>query len=177
MTDPIGPDGERLLAIGELVGVHGIRGELRMRPFNADSTVIDDVEELFLVDASGSARPFHPERSRPHGGVWLLVLEGVTTPERARELVGGRIAVRERELPELEPGQFYCFQLVGLDVVDEAGGALGTVAEVLSNPGNDVLVVRDAGKERLFPMVDRVVRSVDVPGRRIVVDPIDGLLD
>lgn len=177
MTDPIGPDGERLLPVGELVGVHGIRGELRMRPFNADSTLVDEVEDLFLVDANGGSRSVRAERSRPHGTVWLLALEGVTTPERARALVGSRIAVRERELPELEPGQFYCFQLVGLDVVDAAGGALGKVAEVLSNPGNDVLVVRDARKERLFPMVDAVVRSVDVASRRIVVDPIDGLLD
>jgi len=177
MIDPVGPDGERLLPIGELVGAHGIRGEIRMRPFNADSTVLDEVEDLFLVDPRGVSRPARAERSRPHGNVWLLVLEGVTTPERARELVGTRVAVRERELPELEPGQFYCFQLVGLDVVDVTGGALGTVAEVLSNPGNDVLVVRDGGKERLFPMVDRVVRSVDVAGRRIVVDPIDGLVD
>ena len=148
-----------------------------MRPFNADSTAIDDVEELFLVDAGGTSRPFRPERSRPHGGVWLLVLEGVTTPERARELVGRQIAVRESELPELGPGEFYCYQLVGLDVVDAEGGALGKVAEVLSNPGNDVLVVRGGGKERLIPMVDRVVRSVDVPGGQIVVEPIDGLLD
>jgi 16S rRNA processing protein RimM len=172
------PDGEPLIAIGELVGVHGIRGESRMRPFNADSTALDDVEELFLVGADGAVRPVRTFRARPHGGVWRITLDGVTTPERARELVGTRIAVREADLPELEPGQFYCYQLVGLEVVLEGGERVGTVAEVLSQPGNDVLVVRGpAREERMIPMVDRVVRSVDLGERRILVEPIDGLFD
>ena len=157
--------------------MHGIRGELRMRPFNADSTVLAEVEELFLVEPDGAARVSRPERVRPHGAVWLLLLDDLATPERARELVGTTIAVRERSLPELDPGQFYCFQLVGLDVVDERGGPLGSVAEVLSNPGQDVLVVRGSGRERMIPMVDGLVRSVDLAERRIVVRPIDGLLD
>jgi 16S rRNA processing protein RimM len=172
------PSGEPLVAIGELVGVHGIRGEARMRPFNADSTVLDDVEELFLVSPDGVARSTRVLRARPHGNVWRVTLDGVTTPERARELTGSRIAVREIDLPDLEPGQFYCYQLVGLDVVLEGGERVGTVAEVLSQPGNDVLVVHGpAREEHMIPMVDRVVRSVDLGARRILVEPIDGLFD
>lgn len=149
-----------------------------MRPFNADSTVLDDVEDVFLVDADGTARPARLLRARPHGNVWLVTLDGVTAPERARELVGTRIAVREADLPDLEPGQFYCYQLVGLDVVLAGGERVGTVAEVLSQPGNDVLVVHGpAREERMIPMVDRVVRAVDLGERKILVEPIDGLFD
>jgi 16S rRNA processing protein RimM len=172
------PDGEPLVAIGELVGVHGIRGEMRMRPFNADSTVLDDVDDVFLVGPDAKARLARSLRARPHGNVWLITLEGVTTPERGRELVGTRIAVREADLPDLEPGQFYCYQLVGLDVVLEGGERVGTVAEVLSLPGNDVLVVHGPSREeRMIPMVDQVVRSVDLAQRTILVEPIDGLFD
>ena len=149
-----------------------------MRPFNADSTALEEVEDLFLVDRGGAVSELRAFRARPHGNVWLLTFDGVSTPEAARAFVGSRVAVRERDLPDLEPGQYYCFQLVGLEVVVEGAGSLGTVTEVLSQPGNDVLVVLGpAREERMIPMVDRVVRSVDLPTRRILVDPIDGLID
>jgi 16S rRNA processing protein RimM len=173
----LGPDGERLVAIGELVGAHGVRGEARLRPFNPDSSVLGGVSEVFLLDSEAATRRLRLEHARPHGGVWLVTLEGLSTPEAARALQGSRLAVRERELPGLPTGQFYCYQLVGLEVFDDSGTRLGRVSEVLSTSGNDVLVVQGSGRERLIPMIDRTVREIDLEARRIVVHPLEGSLD
>ena len=173
----VGADGERLIAIGELVGVHGIRGEARLRPFNPDSAVLGEVSEVFLIAPSGTSSPTRLESARPHGTVWLVRLDRVSTPDAARALCGSRVAVRERDLPPLEDGQFYCYRLIGLAVVDESGETLGTVEEVLATAGNDVLVVRDGSRERMIPMVDRLIGGIDLVGRRILVRAIDGLLD
>jgi len=170
-------DGERLVVIGELVGAHGVRGEARLRPFNPDSSVLTEVGEVFVVGGALPARRLRLEHARPHGGVWLVALESLATPEAVRSLQGCRLAVRERDLPPLEPGQYYCYQLVGLEVVDDAGDPLGRVCEVLPTAANDVLVVRGEGKERLIPMVDRVVGAIDLAARRIVVHPIEGLFE
>lgn len=117
------------------------------------------------------------ERARSHGTVWLLVLEGVHTLDEARALAGQMVAIPERELPPLRAGEFYHYQLLGITVVDGSGAALGAVSEVLSAAGNDVLVVSADGRERLIPLIDRVVRKIDLGARRIVVQPIDGLFD
>jgi 16S rRNA processing protein RimM len=172
-----GPDGERLIAIGELVGAHGVRGEARVRPFNPDSSALGDVSEVFLLRGDAAASRRRLERARPHGGVWLVALEGVRTPEEVRLLVRTQVAIRERDLPGLESGQFYCYQLIGLEVVDDAGATLGRVADVLPTAANDVLVVSGGEGERLIPMIDRVVAAVDLEKRRIVVHPVEGLLD
>ena len=173
----VGDDGVRWVAVGELAGAHGVRGEARVRPFNPDSSVIGEVSEVMLVPARGAWEPMLVERARPHGPGWLVSLSGVSTPEAARALVGWRVAVRESALPALGGSQYYCYELIGLEVVDDAGGRIGTVSDVLAGGGNDLLVVSAGEKERLVPMVDHMVRDVDLARRRIVVHPVPGLFD
>ena len=148
-----------------------------MRPFNPDSSVLSDLREIFLLAPELDPRLQPLERARPHGSVWLLLLEGAETLDDACRLRGEVVAVPESELPPLRAGEFYHYQLIGLTVVDESGAALGAVSEVVSASGNDVLVVSAEGRERLIPLVDRLVREIDLGAGRIVVQPIDGLLD
>jgi 16S rRNA processing protein RimM len=173
----IGRDGARWVAVGELAGAHGVRGEARLRPFNPDSLVIGEVSEIMLVPAQGPWQRQRIDQARPHGPGWLVSLSGVTTPEAARALNGWRVAVRERDLPALGGGQYYCYELIGLEVVDSSGERIGTVSDVLAGGGNDLLVVNAGEKERLVPMVDRMVTAVDLARRRIVVHPVPGLFD
>jgi 16S rRNA processing protein RimM len=173
----VGCDGTRWVVVGELAGAHGVRGEARVRAFNPDSSVIGEVSEVVLVPAQGPWQSKRIERARPHGPGWLVSLGGVTTPEAARALHGWRVAVRERDLPALGAGQYYCYELIGLEVVDDAGERIGTVSDVLACGGNDLLVVSAGEKERLVPMVDRMVTAVDLARRRIVVHPVPGLFD
>ena len=173
----VGPDGERLVIVGELTGVHGIRGEARLRPFNTESAVLANVSEVFVIGSAGQIRVMTLRSARPHGAAWLLSLGDVSTPEAARALARSHVAVRERELPRLQAGQFYCYQLIGLEVVDGSGERVGRVADVLATAANDVLVIQDGGRERLVPMIDRMVSDVDLEARRIVVHPIAGLFE
>lgn len=168
--------GERLVEVGRIGGPHGVRGEVRFRPFNQRSTAVERVRQVFIVD-EGAARPAVVEGARAHGDVWLLRLAGTATPEQAKSLAGRRIAVRERDLEPLAANEFYHYQLVGLAVTTEAGEALGVVREVLSAAGNDVLAVADGDTERLIPLGGEAIRSVDLEAGRIVVRPLEGLFE
>jgi 16S rRNA processing protein RimM len=120
-----------------------------------------------------------PERFEP--GATLLV-EGEPAEVMERKRAGGRLVVRlDRpvgrgtplqiplaDLPEPEPGSYYVFQLVGLDVEEEGGRALGTVTEVAPGVANDVLEL-DTGLS--LPLVEACVREVDLERRRILVAP------
>ena len=100
------------------------------------------------------------ERKRSGG---RLVIRLDRSVPRGREL-----QIRRSELPEPEPGAYYVFQLMGLEVEEEAGRSLGTVTDVVPGIANDVLEL-DSGLA--LPLVEACVREVDLKRRRILVAP------
>ena len=82
------------------------------------------------------------------------------------------------DLPPLPDGDYYHHQVIGLDVVDEAGRLLGKVTEILETGANDVLLVRsEAGREILLPMIDDVVLEIALTDKLIRVHLLPGILD
>jgi 16S rRNA processing protein RimM len=113
-----------------------------------------------------------------HGrGFVLLELDGVGDRTAAEALRGARLLVRAEDLPPAAPDEFYWHEVVGCRVETTAGRALGIVEEVLATGLNDVWVVRDGEREHLIPVIADVVRSIDTGARRIVIEPLPGLLD
>jgi 16S rRNA processing protein RimM len=100
----------------------------------------------------------------------LLQLEGITTRAQAEALRGRLLEVPLADLQPLDADRYYRFQLVGMAVNDIDGRPLGRLEEVLETGANDVYVVRNEDGELLVPAIDTVVRDVDVPGRRMVVE-------
>ena len=79
-----------------------------------------------------------------------------------------------RELPE---GQYYQFQLIGLDVVTTAGDRIGKVTGVEQMPANDIYVVGTTDGEVLVPAIEAVVKAIEPGNGRIVIEPVPGLLE
>lgn len=113
--------------------------------------------------------------SRPHRNALLVTLEGIETEGQAQSLSGLLFEVPEEELPRLAEGQYYRFQLLGMDVVDREGQPLGRIEEVLETGANDVYIVRNREGELLLPAIDAVVKEVDLSARRMVVELMEGL--
>ena len=81
---------------------------------------------------------------------------------------GAELAVRRDELPALPADSYYVADLIGMEVVDEEGGRVGSVADVLPGPANDVLELNTG---LLLPLVEDCVREVDRASRRILLNP------
>ncbi|MFQ5666859.1 MAG: ribosome maturation factor RimM [Candidatus Binatia bacterium] len=167
---------QRIIALGQLVGVHGTRGELRLRPFNPDSTTLSRSTMVVL-------RHGHHQQQRqvlalrPHKQGLLLTLAGCESRTAAQALVGHEVCIPEKDLPPTGPNEVYHYQLLGMTVVTTAGTELGSVAGVLVTGSNDVCVVRAHGHEQLIPLIADVVKQVDREQRRLVIDPLPGLLE
>ena len=112
-----------------------------------------------------------------HGRGMLLTLDGVAERDVAATLTGMRVLVPARDLPALADDEFYHHEMHGFAVATTDGRALGTVAETFSTGLNDVWVVRDGAREYLIPIITDVVREIDRAERRIVIEPMPGLLD
>jgi len=114
----------------------------------------------------------------PHGrGLVLLGIEGVADRNAAEALVGARVLVRRAELPAPAADEFYYHDLVGCRVETTDGRALGAITATFSTGLNDVWVVRDGAREHLIPVIADVVRAIDAPAGRVVIDPLPGLLE
>lgn len=169
---------ERLVAIGEIVRPHGLRGELRVALLTDEPSRFDQVVACVVWEPEGDVRqPARVVGVRRHGDAVLLSLEGCTSPEAAASLAGRLVAIPESEALPPGPGRFYPWQLAGCRVVTEDGRPVGTVAGVEPGPAHDLWVVADGAREHLIPAVPEIVVDLDLRQRRVVIRPPDGLLE
>jgi 16S rRNA processing protein RimM len=170
-----------LVAIGRVVGAHGLGGELRVHLAGAAPGSFDGARELWLArDASGTGAAAHALRAVAAGraGECRVRLAGIADRTAAEATRGHWLLARADDLTRAEPGEYYVYELVGCRVEDPSGRALGTVRGLCGNGAADMLVVEDAdGREHLVPLAHALLRSVDVEARRIVLDPPQGLFE
>lgn len=177
MTAPDQFTSRGLIAFGRVAGTHGLRGALRVRPDNPDSDV-GAIKRLF-IDREGTPVE-HRVRStaRAGGGSLKMELEGIDTIEQAQALRGTVLYVAVDDLPPASDNEFYYYQVLGLRVETTEGRVLGTIDEVFFNGANDVWVVRNGERDEiLIPVIDDVVRQIDLEAGRVIVEAIPGLLD
>ncbi len=155
----------------------GVRGDVLI-----DSRT-DEPERRFIAGApllvADSDRVLFIESVRPHGNRLCLHFQDIDDRTAAEGLTGLLLEVERvpGERPE-DPDEYYDDDLLGLNVVTEDGDPIGTVAEVLHLPAQDVLAVRAADdREILVPFVSEIVPEVDLDAGRVIVRPPEGLLD
>jgi 16S rRNA processing protein RimM len=158
------------VAVGSIAAPWGVRGDLKVQP-------LTDFPERFRRGAAlwVQGRRIEVQRSRWSRGLVYLGLSGIDSRNAAEELRGALLEVPESELAPLPEGQYYRFQVIGLDVCTPEGRSLGRVAEILSTGSNDVYIVRGGPRELLIPAIEDVVKEVDLEGGRLVVEPPEEL--
>ena len=170
------PSNDEWVAIGLITAMFGIRGEMKVQP-------LTDFPERFLQTATvyvgDELVEWRVLGARLHQRIVILRLEGVETANDAEALRNKKLYVPASELVTLPPDHFYLHDLVGLRVIHVDGTPLGVVRDVIQSAGNDLLVIQDArtGKDVLLPTVKEFVKSVDVAGGTITIEPIPGFFD
>ena len=169
------------IVIGEILGAHGLRGEVRVRVTGDSAENLLESEALWLA-----RRPEDPSPRRVsvcgggpgRTGEVRLRLQGIEDRDAAEALRGLRLMTETSALPELPDGEFYWHEVVGCRVESESGLAVGVVQEIWATGAHDVLVVVDAlGVRRLVPTAAALMKTIDLAARRIVVVDLPGLLD
>lgn len=163
------PDGQ--VCVGAIAGAFGVRGEARIKSFCAEPDAIAGYSPLTTEDG----RSFELKLGRPIKDGYSARLSGVLTREDAEALKGTRLYAPRDRLPALPDDEFYHADLIGLEVVDTGGAALGRVRAVHDFGAGDVLDVLGE-KELMLPFTQEAVPTVDLSAGRIVADlsePVD----
>ena len=159
---------DRFLPAGEIVNTHGIRGEVRVLPWADSPDFLLGFKNLYI---DGEKMPV--QSSRVQKTCVLVKFKGVDTVEAAALLRGKTVQIARKDV-KLDKGTFFVADLVGLSARDQDGRIIGTVAEVLSMPKNDVYIVRGEG-EYMIPAVKDYVKSIDVEKGEMEVFVIEGM--
>lgn len=161
--------GDPRLQIGGIARAHGIRGEVVIVTHDPESSVLATNPVIYI---DGAPRQVTAARDTHRG--WLVALEGITTRNEAETLQGKQIEV-DRTALDLEDDDVLLADLVGCKVVRTDGTPWGVITAVESSPLQDRLVIQDGEIERMLPLVDQFVTSIDLDENVVTVDPPEGL--
>ena len=153
------------VTIGTVVGTHGVRGTVRVKPAGTG----EHLREGISPEIAGERRAIKNTRITPKG--FLLDLKGVNDRRAAAALKGEALLLDRAELDGPGEDEFYVGDLVGLTAVDEAGERLGEVAETFETAAHEVLVVRAPAGDVLVPFTMEHVPGVDLETGRVTVRP------
>lgn len=173
---------EAMVQVGFVFRAHGMEGELKVNPEHTDDPArFEELDTVYLgrsphaVTRHEIASVRYQETKR--GTTVILGLADVASRSDAEAVMKQKVFADEADL-ELADDEIFIHDLVGLSVVTEAGETLGTVANYMEMPAQDVFVVhRPEAGEAMIPAVEDFIVDIDLDGGRLVVRPIEGLLD
>ena len=160
------------VCLGVIVGVKGLRGEVRIKSYTEDPADVaaygpltTDDGRTFALTVSGAAQ-----------GAVTAKIKGVTDRNAAELLKGLQLFVDRKALPEAEEGSYYHADLIGMAVALTTGEELGRVIAVHNFGGGDMVEVKGAnGESELVPFTAATVAGVDLAGGKIAVNPLPGM--
>ncbi len=168
------PEGYVLL--GKMVKPHGIRGELKLLAFTESPAHIQQYKQLYLsADEGQTLQSWELHKSRIQGKFVLCALKGCLDRNRAEELVGSGVWVKEEDMPTLEEDEFYLHSLEGKIALDGSGQHIGVIEAVLTGSGQDLLKIVEGDREYLVPLVaDFLVSIIE---EQVTLELPQGLLE
>ncbi len=162
-----------MLELGKVVNTHGVRGEIKVQPWCDDPEIFGELKYIYIGE-----KRYEILRSRFHKTCEIISLDGINNIDEA-EILRNKIVTIEREmLGELPEGTYYIADLEGLEVRTIDGDILGVLDEVIKTGSNDVYVVKgDSKKPILIPVIERVVKEVNIEDGYVLVELMEGLID
>lgn len=159
------------LTVGRLAGSHGVHGEMKMRLLTDEPDHLLEIEHVYLGERD---TPIALQGIRFVNEGALISLEGIETPEEAARLSGLAVKIAGSDARPLEEGEFFLYQLIGLEAVLEDGTRVGTVVDLIETGAHDVLVIGErpgGGEQMLVPNHPEFVPEIDPAAGRLVVRP------
>ena len=160
------------IKIGQIVNAVALRGEVKVYNYS-DPDRFERLDSVLVED-----RRYEISKVRYQAANVILKLKGVDDRNAAEALKGKGLYILESELPELPEDTYYIRDLIGMEVVNEAGEKIGVLKDVLQNSAQDVYEIRlESGKPGSVPAVGEFVKDIDLEAKKIIIRPIEGLFD
>ncbi|AXN40516.1 ribosome maturation factor RimM [Peribacillus butanolivorans] len=171
---------ENWFNVGKVVNTHGLLGEVRVissTDFPEKRFKVGNTLYLFR-ETEKKPLPLIIRSHRNHKNFNLLTFENYYNVGQVEAFRNGVLKIKEAQLGKLDEGEFYFHEIIGCSVFTDEGVEIGEIIEVLTPGANDVWVIKKAGsKDILIPYIDQIVKEVDISAKKVIITPMEGLLD
>lgn len=165
------------MCLGFIIKPHGLKGEVKISLNEQAADAISNDVKIWIRDTAGEVFDTVIETSQLSGPHPRLKLKGVSSREEAEKLRNHELLTDRDFFPAPDESEYFLTDLIGLQVWDEHDNYLGDIGDIYTLPANDVIALDYRGKEVLIPMIDEIIKLIDFEKRRMVIHPIEGLLE
>ena len=165
------------LEVGKIINTHGLRGDVKIVTWTDYPEDFEEIERVYIRRKTGDEvlNITNVKYQKNNIIVKFKEIADINEAEKYKNLV---VYADREDLPELEEGAHYIADLIGLMVVDEDGEVIGELVDVFNTGANDIYDVKRAGKKNLLlPVIDEVVKDIDLENKKITVHVMEGLDD
>lgn len=164
------------IIIGKITNTHGIKGEVKVFPLTDDINRFDILKTAFIGDEKLKV---NIQTVKYHKNLAILKFKEY---DNINEIIGFKdsyIYVDEEGKIDLPEGNFFIYEILNSEVFDVGMNLIGFLIDVIQGPKNDVYIVKDKdnNKEYLIPAVKEFIKDIDILNKRIIIDPIEGMIE
>jgi 16S rRNA processing protein RimM len=168
-------DSDRVLQIGKIVGVFGVKGELKVFKMVEDVAYFEAGRRVMLKAQGEVLSSYTVKTVKPYKNILRIQFKEIPDRSAAEKRVGADVFIPRSALPETDADTWYWCDLIGLEVYKTDNQYMGRVTSMIETGSNDVFVVTGDHGETLLPAIASVVVDVDIESGRMLVDPPEGL--
>ncbi len=161
------------IQVGKISSIHGVKGELKAIPLTDDIRRFDDLDEVFV---GMDKELMEIEKVSYIKNQVIIKFKDIDSVRDAEKLIG-RFLWIDREDAIIDDDAYFLFEIIGLDVFDTEGNEIGRVKDVIQSGRNDLYLIRHGDSESLVPAVTEFVKEINIKEKRMVIDPIEGMLE
>jgi len=166
---------KNLFSIGRIVKPHGVKGKMKVEYFGDDLRRFFSYREIFIQNEASGLESYEILEVVPQPPRLILRLKGIEKIEETEPLIGKEIFIEKEALPELEEGEYYWADLLGMEVETQEGKRIGKVKEIFPTGAHDVYVVEGRRGEIFLPAIEGVIQSINLKKRVMKVVRMEGL--
>ena len=166
----------KYLECGKIINIHGVRGALKIEPWCDSPEVAASLSKIYFSEKDGSYTEAKVKKASAAGRFVLMTLEGIETPEAAREYKG-RVFFADREDIPLEEGDFFLADIIGLPVYDaDSGKQYGKIKDADFSRHTPLYTIETESGDVLYPAIPEFVKEIDLE-TGVKICPISGFFD
>ncbi len=164
------------IVVGKIINTHGIRGEVKVFPLTDDVKRFDLLNYAYIGEEKIKV---HLESAKYYKNLAILKFEEYSNINEIEKFKNELIYIDEKERIVLPENHFFIYELINSKVFDTEMNLIGILTDIIQNASNDVYVIKDdkVKKEYLIPAVKKFIIEVDIKNKKIIIDPIEGMIE
>ncbi|MDR7856357.1 ribosome maturation factor RimM [Tissierella sp.] len=162
--------------VGKIINTHGIKGEVKVFPLTNNINRFDFLKIAYIGEEKIRVQI---EKVKYHKNFVILKFNGFNDINEILSFKDNYIFVDEEGLVKLPENHFFIYDLVGSQVIDIESNIVGTIKDVIQGASNDVYVIKniEGNKEYLIPAVKQFIIDVNIVDKKIIINPIEGMIE